>query len=278
MRAPASAETLCGMPDFSLSPWEAHNFVTMSVDSRGALYVPDFSNNRVLKYNNPFLSDSVADAVWGQTGFSGMECNRGDFFRPTAETICFDSVTNRLVTNLQSAGVEVDDEGNVWVADSGNHRVLRFSMNSRTGVVSKTANLVLGQADFGSAEPGITMDKLYAPSAVRIAPDSSAYVADTGNNRVLVFKPPFESGMEADAEFGSRLHHPTSVEIDPDGRGLWVNDAGNYMVELWDMSGLVGGEGSGEGLLSSRASVRQPAGVVARGSAHVLYRRRFWDR
>ena len=236
-RALASAETLCGVPGYALSPWEAHMFVTMAIDGRGALYVPDFSNHRVLKYNDPFVNDSVADAVWGQADFSGIECNRGDIGRPTAETLCFDSGTNRLATNLQSVGVEVDEEGNVWVADSGNHRVLRFSMSSLTGAVSNRASLVLGQADFESAEPGSTLDKLYAPSAIRFAPDGSAYVADTGNNRVLVFEPPFESGMEATFEFGSRLHHPTSVEIDPDGRGVWVNDAGNYMVELWDMSG-----------------------------------------
>ena len=237
LRALASAETLCGVPDFSLSPWEAHNFVTMAIDGRGALYVPDFSNNRVLKYNNPFVNDSVADVVWGQADFSGIQCNRGNLRRPTAETICFDSETNRLVTNLQSAGVEVDEEGNVWVADTGNHRVLRFSANPRTGGISKRASLVLGQADFESAEPGSTLDRLYAPSAVRIGPDGSAYVADTGNDRVLIFKPPFKSGMEADSEFGSQLHHPTSIEMDPGGRGIWVNDAGNYMVELWNMAG-----------------------------------------
>ena len=179
LRARASAETLCGVPDHSLSPWEVHNFVTMAVDSRGALYVPDSSNNRVLKYNNPFVNDRVADAVWGQADFSGIQCNRGNFRRPTAQTLCFDSDTNRLATNLQSSGVEVDDEGNVWVADSGNHRVLRFSANSRTGAVSKSASLVLGQADFESAEPGNALDKLYAPSAVRIGPDGWAYVADT---------------------------------------------------------------------------------------------------
>ena len=237
LRALASAETLCGIPDHSLSPWEAHMFVTMAIDSRGALYVPDVSNHRVLKYNNPFVNDTVADAVWGQADFSGIECNRGDIGRPTAETLCFDSGTNRLATNLQSVGVEVDEEGNVWVADSGNHRVLRFSMSRLTGAVSRKASLVLGQADFDSAEPGSTLDKLYAPSAIRFAPDGSAYVADTGNNRVLVFNPPFESGMAASFEFGSKLHHPTSVEIDPDGRGVWVNDAGNYIVELWDLAG-----------------------------------------
>ena len=55
--------------------------------------------------------------------------------------------------------------------------------------------------------------------------------------------------MEADSEFGSQLHHPTSIEIDPGGRGIWVNDAGNNMVELWDIVGLIGVEGTREGLI-----------------------------
>ena len=237
IRARASAETLCGAPDYSLSPWETHNFVTMTVDDDGALYVPDFSNHRVLKYNNPFVNDRVADAVWGQLDFSGHKCNRGKLAKPTAATLCFDSGADRLITNLQSAGVEVDEDGNVWVADSGNNRVLRFPMNSLTGRVSKSADLVLGQSDFESAERGSALNEMHRPSAVRIAPDGSAYVADTGNDRVLVFQRPFASGMEADSVFGSQLHHPTSIEFDPAGRGVWINDAGNNMVELWDAAG-----------------------------------------
>ena len=237
--ASASAETLCGIPVDDLSPWEGHTFVTMAIDGRGALYVPDSVNHRVLKYNNPFLNDSVADAVWGQTDFAGSACNRGDLDRPTAETLCFRSLNHLLTAGFLSSGsgVEINSDGSLWVADSGNHRVLRFSASSATGAVSKVADLVLGQPDFESAEPGGTLDRLHAPSAVRIDANGWLYVADTGNDRVLVFKPPFVSGMEADSEFGSQLRRPTSIEIDPSGAGIWVNDSGNFMVELWDMTG-----------------------------------------
>ena len=238
VRALAGPDTLCGTVDHSLSPWEVHTHVTMAVDSRGDLYVPDPFNHRVLKYENPFENDSVADAVWGQADFSGITCNRGDFDRPTAETLCFHSFTNRLTTNLQSIGVELDPKGNMWVADSGNHRILRFSLDHATDEIAGTADLVLGQSDFRSAEPGSSPDKLYAPSAVRIDHNNGwVYVADTGNDRVLIFKPPFESGMKADSEFGSQFRHPTSLEIDPDGQGIWVHDSGNYMVELWEITG-----------------------------------------
>ena len=233
----AGPDTLCGIPSLSISPWETHTFVTMAVDGSGALYVPDSFNHRVLKYDSPFENDSVADEVWGQADFSGTMCNRGDFARPTAETVCFHSHTSRLSTNLQSSGVEVDSDGSLWVADSGNHRVLRFPVDPEHGGVARVADLVLGQTAFDSAKPGSALDKLHAPSAVRTDPNGWVYVADTGNDRVLVFKPPFESGMEADLEFGSQLHHPTSLEIDPSGRGIWIHDSGNRMVELWDMTG-----------------------------------------
>ena len=58
------------MPDISISVTEEHSFVTMAVDDEGALFVPDSFNNRVLKYDSPFETDSVADAVWGQTNYN----------------------------------------------------------------------------------------------------------------------------------------------------------------------------------------------------------------
>ena len=237
MRPVATAETLCGIPDIALTPSETHTFVTMAVDSHGNLYVPDSINHRILKYESPFGGDSVADGVWGQADFSGMACNRGALRDPTAETLCFHSPTNKFLTNLYGNGVEIDGDGNMWVADGGNNRVLRFPADAESGEIAGTADLVLGQPDFHSTEPGDAFNRLHGPSAVRSGDGGWMYVADTINDRVLVFKPPLESGMQAETEFGSGFHRPTSLEIDPLGRGVWVVDAGNYMVELWDVAG-----------------------------------------
>ena len=233
----AGPDTLCGITEHGISPGEAHTFVTMTVDSQGALYVPDSFNHRVLKYDNPFENDLVAEEVWGQEDFSENLCNRGKFKKPTAESLCFHSLTNHGRTNWYGNGVEIDPEGNLWIADGGNNRVLRFPMNPDSGQILKSPDVVLGQVDFTSAQPGGELDELHAPSAVRFDQDGTLYIADTVNNRVLTFSPPFESGMQADGEFGSRFHRPTSVEIDPAGKGVWVLDAGNNMVELWDATG-----------------------------------------
>ncbi len=234
-RTTPRADTLCGIPEQALSPWEVHTFVTMAVDGNGALYVPDSYNNRIVKYEDPFATDSVADEVWGQWDFSGGTCNRGGPRRPTAETLCFHSQTNFPLANRYGNGVEIDPNGNMWVADGGNNRVLRFPVDPDTGDIARAADLVLGQRSFHGEGTGDGLDEMHAPSAVRMAGDGRLFVADTLNNRVLVFQPPFRSGMSAAQEFGSGFDRPTSVEIDPAGQGVWVNDSANYMVELWDM-------------------------------------------
>ena len=86
-------------------------------------------------------------------------------------------------------------------------------------------------------EPGDSISKMHAPSAVRFDSQGWLYVADAANDRVLVFEPPFEPGEAAAMTFGAQFHHPTSLEVDPLGRGIWVVDSGNYMVELWDSTG-----------------------------------------
>ena len=237
VRAVASAATLCGIRDIALSPGEEHTFVTMDVDPHGNLYVPDSENHRILKYESPTEEDSVADRVWGQTDFSGMACNRGNITEPTAETLCFHSPENESHTNFYGNGVDIDDEGNMWVADGGNNRVLRFSVYPHSGEIAQVADLVLGQSNFRTMEAGSGHNKLRGPSAVRVGNNGLVYVADTINDRILVFKPPFESGMQAASEFGSGFHRPTSLEIDPLGRGVWIVDAGNYMIQLWDETG-----------------------------------------
>ncbi|MDE2821870.1 MAG: NHL repeat-containing protein, partial [Chloroflexota bacterium] len=236
-RAPASAETLCSIPDVSQSPTEHKSIASMAIDSDGALYVPDSYNNRVLRYDDPFGSDTRADEVWGQRDFSGMMCNRGDFGSATAETLCFHADSNRFVDGLYSAGVELDSEGNLWVADSGNNRVLRFPASGGSGAIAKRADLVIGQQGFRGTAPGTSMRSFHTPSALRFDSRERLYVVDTDNNRVLAFHPPFTSGMESNATIGSRLNNPVSIEVDPHDRGLWVNDQRNGMVELWDWGG-----------------------------------------
>ena len=124
----------------------------MATDAQGNLYVADMWNNRVLKFNDPFATDCIADDVWGETSFT----NRSSPATPSASSL--------NLTRGPSAGVEVDAANNLWVADSGNSRVLRF----RAG--SKTADLVLGQSSFTTADSGSGANQMNGCTGVRVHP------------------------------------------------------------------------------------------------------------
>lgn len=229
-RAPAGPDTLCGIPEDTLSILENKSFVNMAVNQQGDLFVPDVFNNRILKYNQPFSTDTFADSVWGQYSYQGNQCNQGRSGPygeplPDANTICL------------PGGVELDLEGSLWVADTGNHRVLRFPKDPTSEEISLVPDLVIGQPDFTTATSGSDMSHFNRPYAVRVRSNGWLYVADNENNRILIFEPPFSNGMNATASFGYGISYPYGLDIDPVGQGLWVNDFGNKMIELWDWNG-----------------------------------------
>ncbi len=229
LRAPASASTLCTLPVDQISTLEGGAFGNMAVDAQGNLYVPDWWNHRVLRYDRPFETDTVADAVWGQPNFSGQSCNEGRGLEsPSISSLCLASPYNEGFVG----GVAVDHAGNLWVTDNQNCRVLRFPAGEPRGVAGDTADMVLGQPDFTSWGCGSEPDRMFAPAAVRVDATGSVYVADSLNNRVLIFDPPLSSGMAASRLLGANLRFPTGLEWNPAG-GIWVNDTGNHQVLLF---------------------------------------------
>jgi sugar lactone lactonase YvrE len=243
-RPAASASTLCGVRETTHTVLEDKSFANMFVDASSNLWVPDALNNRVLKYNTPFSTDTVADAVFGQPNFAANGCNGAADWTstpaPSASTLCFWNP----IDEASGSGVRLDSSGNLWVADGGNHRVLRFKKG--TSGIATTADIVLGQSSFTTRATGSAMNQLFSPSAIAFDSSGKLYVADGGNHRVVVFTKNasgnFVSGQSASGTIGtfdSAQYGPTTVEIDPSGRGLWTTRFVNYqsVADLWSFSG-----------------------------------------
>ena len=127
-----------------------------------------------------------------------------------------------------SPQVAVDQsDGSVYVADSGNDRVQKF-----------TASGVFVD-EFGSTGSGD--GELSGPMGVGVDPVSGdVYVADTNNNRVQRFDDTGsfvdEIGTTAGGSGNGELISPSRVAVDSTGR-LYVLDSGNGRVQRFDSSG-----------------------------------------
>lgn len=188
--------TLCGLRWEQVSITEGGSIVTMATDPSGNLYVPDFFNNRILRFNNPFMTDTAADFVWGQSSFNTQDCNNG-LANPNEKSLCLAPPPGY---GMVKTGVTIDEDGNLWVADTQNNRVLRFPYSPSVGLPKTTADLVLGQSTFTSNIPGYDLNQMRFPASVRMDNEGTLYVADGAAGagtigRVLVFHQPFTNGM-----------------------------------------------------------------------------------
>jgi sugar lactone lactonase YvrE len=198
----------------------------------GRVYVADSGNHRVLSWPsaNSFVNGADADIALGQRNLHVVQRNGNEVVG-----------ANTLAT---PGGLFLDANGALWVADSGNHRVLRFDAPHATDI---SASLVLGQANFlGSAsnQGGVrAANTLSTPTAIALR-GSTLAIADTDNQRVLLYTAPFSNGMGAStvlgqADFASGvlnsggltrgLNFPRGVAFDNVGR-LFVGDASNHRI------------------------------------------------
>lgn len=137
------------------------------------LIVADEGNHRILIWDNiPTEDFQPANHVLGQADFDGGEPNRGTV--ASEFTLC------------APRSVDVNEFGQMAVADSCNHRVLVWDAVPRADFVA--ANHVLGQATFtANAEPAMpSAQNLKFPSGARFH-ERNLLVLDRGHFRVLVF-------------------------------------------------------------------------------------------
>lgn len=244
-RVPASASTLCAVNESVLSTAEHLSYVGM-YSKAGKLYVPDLSNHRVLIYYDPWNTDSVADEVIGQDDFTGNLCNKSAAggVDPNASSLCLGQRhdDSALVGNRHGSGVALDNSGNLWVADSSNHRVLRFPKQT-DGKIVKTADIVLGQPDFtsGYLKAGSTLDKMKNPNSLRFDPSGNLYVSDNGNKRILKFAVS-EQKIGGTGAFFAGADDWTNVyigELDTTNSGIWLSGERPFNVALYGFDGAL---------------------------------------
>jgi uncharacterized protein (TIGR03437 family) len=218
------------------------------------LYVSDPYNHRVLGFRDvrKLVPGSAADIVIGQPDLATAMCNypNGDINLPTQSSLC------------RPIGLLVDGNGNLYVADSGNGRVLRFPTPfSHQG--NQTADVVLGKSNYGTPPiTDATARNMYVPYGLAWAGNNGLLVSDQALNRVLFF--PFTNGTFTSADNGAAatkvlgqpdfissktsssdtgMSNPHHLSTDTDSRP-YVTDSGNGRVLIFDSIGNLPGAGA----------------------------------
>ena len=204
----------------------------LAFDPSGNLWVLDEQNNRALRFDAPFTNGKAASVVLGQVDF----VSRAAPTPPTASSL-----------NLPSS-VAVDSAGNVWIADTGNHRVLKYTAPVSNG---QAASTVIGQTLFTATNvTAPTASSLQAPMGVSVDPGGQLWIVD--QNRLLGYNPPFANGQAAAIVLGQPDFTSNAAPAPPTasslkgplgspafiGPQLWVADRANNRVLVYAPPGL----------------------------------------
>ena len=238
----------------------------------GKVFVADAQNNRVLRFaaGSALTTHAAAEAVLGQPDFNAIAAGH------TATTMS------------SPQALAMDRSGHLWVADSSNHRVLRFD-SAATIPSGSAAAQVLGQANFTDNTSALSATGLKYPGGLAVEYSqhplthiwvtSRLWVADGGNHRVLRFNSPvtLANGAAAGGVLGqssfvtgssdvtaTTLRSPRGLAVEATGR-LWVADELNNRALRFDAAGSLPAGAPASGVLLQQDFVSR---VSAGGPAH----------
>lgn len=239
----------------------------VAVDSAGNIYVADGCNHRIRKISPAGVVNTYVGS--GKAGYADGNGAEANFNNP--QGVAVDAVGNIYVADpwsqlirkvsptgvvttiagsgrvgyadgLGSAasfwypkGVAVDSSGNVYVADSWNHRIRKISPS---GVVSTLAGS--GESgEFGGYNDGFgTVASFNNPSSVAVDNNGNVYVTDEKNHRIRKVSPTgMVSTLAGSGKIGcvdgtgtiARFNEPTGITIDTNGV-IYVADYKNHCI------------------------------------------------
>jgi uncharacterized protein (TIGR03663 family) len=175
----------------------------VAVAPDGTLYVTDTGNHRIQHLDR----DGTPLHEWGIfADLASGPAPGGTFYEPW--------------------GIAVGPDGSVYVADTWNHRIQKFSPEGE---------FLTMWGYFGQAEQ---LDGFWGPRDVVVDADGRVIVSDTGNKRIVIFGP----NGEGIAEFGEegyepgQFYEPVGLALDSNGV-LYVADTWNQRIQSFEADG-----------------------------------------
>jgi predicted membrane-bound mannosyltransferase/sugar lactone lactonase YvrE len=191
-----NADEVIGSPGSEPGQFQNPRDIALAPDD--TLYVADTSNNRI----QHLAADGSVLQVWGSfADISKGEAPGGTFYEPW--------------------GIAVGIDGSVYVADTWNHRIQKFTADGQ---------FVTMWGYFGQAE---TPFAIWGPRDIAIDSKGHLFVTDTGNKRVVVY----DADGNSITQFGSvglepgQFDEPVGIAVDKDGL-VYIADTWNQRIQV----------------------------------------------
>ena len=196
----------------------------VALDGAGNLYIADTGNNAVRKI-------TAATGIMTTVAGTGTQGSAGDKGLAT------------LAQLNQPWGVTLDSSGNLYIADTANHRIRR--VDAVTGIITTVAGNGFMNPDGSGGYSGdgvqATQTKLNRPFAVAFDLAGNMYIPDSANNRIrrvdaltriiTTFAGTGIVGSSGDgaAANTAQLYTPSGVAVDPAGN-VYIADTQNNSI------------------------------------------------
>jgi len=217
----------------------------ITIDAAGNLYVADSYNHRIQRITPQGVVSTFAGS--GTQGHLNGTGTAAQFNYPN--------------------GITIDTEGNLYVADTFNHRIRKITPQA---VVSTVA----GSGTFGHLDNTGTAAQFQSPLGIAIDATGNLYVTDSEGHRIRKITPQgvvstfAGSGSQGSANgtgTAAQFNWPRGIAIDKDGN-LYVTDAENRRIRKITPQGVVTTfAGSTRGYVDATGTTAQfyfPAGIA----------------
>ncbi len=232
-------------------------------DSNGNLYLAEANNHVIREVSTTGIITMIAG--------TGIEGYSGDGAAATAAQL--DTPT----------GIAVDASGNIYIADSHNHRLRKVSGGTITTIAGT------GAAGYSGDNGVATAAQLSLPSAVAVDLSGNVYIADTNNQRIRKINGTTITTIAGDGEelyagdgaaaTAAVLDLPTGVAVDASGN-VYIADRHNQRVRMITPTGTIStiagsgtpgfsGSFSGDGASANAATLARPSGVSVDGAGNL---------
>jgi sugar lactone lactonase YvrE len=243
-----------------------HDPEGITVDKSGNVYVADFNNHTIRKVT----PKGVVTTLAGLAGSLGCVDGKGNAARFGG------------IPSFGPSGVAVGTDGNIYVADIGNHAIRKVTPE---GVVTTLAGSAGGT---GSTDGTGAAASFRYPGGAAVDKEGNVYVADTGNDTIRKMTPQGvvttlaglagQRGNTDGTGNKARFMDPFDVAVDSAGN-VYVADEGNDTIRkvtpdgvVTTLAGSAGNFGSTDGTGSAARFGSKdggPSGVAVNGEGNI---------